>query len=147
MTLSQYSPAGPVRPARAEWWLIVSWGITGVLLGGSLRFQPIASALVLVTIVAVFWLIGGIVEIVSYLLVALSALVSGVTGLFGDDQSTARMVLSVFQIVLACLMLVGFVDVLDLGALIQAIGLISIGGGIAVAVSTFHLRQHAPSGI
>jgi uncharacterized membrane protein HdeD (DUF308 family) len=186
MTVSQHSAVRSVEPTTAVWWLFVIWGIASVLLGVSLLFQPIASALVLVTIVAVFWLIGGIVEIVGalvhrtshwvwrmlggafgaiialfvlghplvgtlaavstlYLLVALSALLSGLTGLFGGDRSTARIVLSVFQIVLSCLMLVGDLDVVNLRLLVQAIGFIAIGGGIVAVVSALHFKGHATS--
>ena len=54
MTVSQHSPSQLVWAATAGWWLFALWGIAGVLLGGWLLFQPIASALALVTIVA-FW--------------------------------------------------------------------------------------------
>jgi uncharacterized membrane protein HdeD (DUF308 family) len=184
MTVSQHSLSQSVWAATAGWWLFALWGIAGVLLGVWLLFQPVASALVLVTIVAVFWLIGGIVEIVGalvqrsahwiwriaggafsalvglfvlahplvgtlaavsalYLLVAACALVNGVVGLVAAERTTARIVLSIFQIVLACLMLVGFSDIVALVALVQAIGLILIAGSVVVAMAAFYGRRHA----
>jgi uncharacterized membrane protein HdeD (DUF308 family) len=184
MTVSQHSPGQLVWAASPGWWLFALWGIAGVLLGGWLLFQPIASALALVTIVAVFWLIGGIVEIVGalvqrsahwiwriaggafsalvglfvlahplfgtlaavsalYLLVAACALVNGVIGLVAAERTTARIVLSVFEIVLACLMLVGFSAVVALVALVQAIGLILIASSVVVAIASFYGRGHA----
>src|SRR4051812_2338808 len=67
MTVSHTSAARTFEPSTALWWLFVVWGIASVVVGASLLFQPVASALVLVTIVAFFWLIGGIVEIVGAL--------------------------------------------------------------------------------
>src|SRR5262249_38800683 len=141
-----------VEPATSEWWMIVIWGIASVLVGLWLFAQPVASAITLLTVLALVWLIGGVVDIVGdvihrttnwgwrvgagvfnvvvalfvlgnpvfgtltavsvlYLLIAISALYNGLVGLFGNtERSTARVVLSVLQIVLGCLMLVGLFD-------------------------------------
>ena len=158
------------------------WGAASIVVGAALLFAPVASALLLITLVAVFWLIGGIVDIVSalthrghywgwhvaagalgviaafvvithplagtvvavgtlYLLIASSALVSGIVGIFTAKRSMGRIVLSLLQAVLAVLMLVAFFDLVSLMVLVQAIGLLTIGGGIAAGASAFHFRH------
>jgi hypothetical protein len=84
---------------------------------------------------------------VLYLLIATSALVNGVVGLFSHERSLGRIVLSVFQIAFAILMLIGFFDIISLIVLVQSIGLVGIGGGIASALSAFRLRHTQTAGV
>lgn len=47
------------------WWHPLIWGIASIGLGVFLIAQPALSAIALVTIVAVFWLVGGLVDVVE----------------------------------------------------------------------------------
>jgi uncharacterized membrane protein HdeD (DUF308 family) len=186
MSVTPQSTATSVEPATTEWWLFVIWGAASVVLGALILLEPIASAIVLLTIVAMFWLIGGIADIIGalghrtgqwlwrvgggvlsvivalfvlahpivgtvaavsvlYLLIATSALLTGVIGLFSGKRSLGRIVLSVLQVILAGLMLIGFLDIVNLKLLVQAIGLLGIGGGIVAAMSAFHFKSRAPA--
>jgi uncharacterized membrane protein HdeD (DUF308 family) len=186
MSVTPQSAATPVEPATTEWWLFVIWGAASVVLGALILLEPIASAIVLLTIVAIFWLIGGIADIIGalghrtgqwawrmgggvlsvivalfvlahpivgtvaavselYLLIAASALVTGVIGLFSGKRSLGRIVLSVLQVILAGLMFIGFLDIVNLKLLVQAIGLLGIGGGIVAVMSAFHFKSRAPA--
>jgi uncharacterized membrane protein HdeD (DUF308 family) len=180
-----------LEPAGRDWWLFIAWGIAAIIIGVWLFARPIVSASALVTIIAVFWFVGGVVDIVSalvhrstiwgwrlaggilgvlvalyvfanpilgalaavsvlYLLIALAALVNGLIGLLavigllaGGERSVGRVVLSIFQIIFGVLMLLGFFDLLNLVVLVQAIGLLLIGGGIVAAIAAFHFRSSA----
>jgi uncharacterized membrane protein HdeD (DUF308 family) len=183
MSVSPHATTTSIEPATVEWWLFVVWGAASVVVGALLLFQPVASALVLVATIAVFWVVGGIVDIISglthhgqhagwriaagvlnvvvglfvlshpfigtltavstlYLIIAASALVSGIVGIFNSDRSISRIVLSLLQAGLAILMLIGFADLLNLRILVQSIGLLMIAGGIAAASAAFHFRHH-----
>jgi hypothetical protein len=187
MSVSPHSTTMAFEPASVEWWVLVIWGVASVVLGGLLLFSPVASALVLVAILAAFWLVGAVIEIIGavvhrggmwgwhlvsgavgvvvalvvlgnpvlgtiatvsvlYLLVASSALFSGITGLFSGERSLGRIVLSIVQLVLGILLLTGFFDLLSLVALVQAIGLLAVCGGVAAAVTAFRLRHAQTAG-
>lgn len=178
-------PSRWLEPASYDWWRFLGWGIAAIIIGVWLFARPIVSASALVTIVALFWFVAGVVDIVSalvhrssiwgwrlaggilsvlvamyvfanpilstlaavsvlYLLIALAALVNGLIGLLaGGERTVGRVVLSIFQIIFAVLMLLGFFDLLNLVALVQAIGLLFIGGGIVAAIAAFHFRSPA----
>ncbi|MGB9929707.1 MAG: HdeD family acid-resistance protein [Methanosarcina sp.] len=53
--------------ARIPWWIIVLEGIVAVLIGLFLLFSPVATTILLVQILGVFWLLGGIFSIFSLL--------------------------------------------------------------------------------
>jgi len=174
-----------LEPASHDWWRFLVWGIVAIIIGVWLFARPIGSTIALVTVLAMFWFVGGVVDIVSalkhrpsnwswrlaggilgvvvalyvfanpvlgtlaavsvvYLLIAMAALVNGFIGLSaGGERSVSRVVLSIFQIIFAMLMLLGFFDILDLVALVRAIGLLCIGGGIVAAIAAFHFRSPA----
>jgi uncharacterized membrane protein HdeD (DUF308 family) len=177
-----------MEPITQDWWLYLVWGIAAVILGVLLFTQPVGSAIVLVTLAAIFWFVGGIVEVVAalwhrgpswgwhlaagilsilvalyvfanpalgtlaavsvlYLLIAFAALVNGCVGLFawGGEHSLARILLSILQVVFGILMLAGFFNILNLVALVQAIGLVTIFGGIVAAIAAFGFRSTAPA--
>ena len=178
-------PSRWLEVASHDWWIFLGWGIAAIVIGVWLVARPIVSASALVTVIALFWFVGGVVDIVSalvhrssiwgwrlaggilsvlvalyifanpilgalaavsvlYLLIALAALVNGLIGLLaGGERSVSRVVLSIFQIVFAVLMLLGFFDLLNLVALVQAIGLLLIGGGIVAAIAAFLFRSPA----
>jgi uncharacterized membrane protein HdeD (DUF308 family) len=60
-----------------------------------------------------------------------------------QHRSWGRIVLSVLQLMLACLMVIGFFDVTNLKLLVQAIGLVTLGGGVVACVSAFHFKGAA----
>jgi uncharacterized membrane protein HdeD (DUF308 family) len=177
-------PTSPWLEPRAGWWHPVLWGITTAALGVLLLTQPIVSAIVLVTIVAVFWLIGGIVDVIAavvtrpaawgwhlaagllsivaalyilghpllgtlaavtmlYLVISLSAIINGLIRLFaGPEAGVERVVLGGLQIALGIVLLSSFFNVLAVRALVQAIGVLAIGGGLATIVAAFRLTRH-----
>jgi Short repeat of unknown function (DUF308) len=181
--------ASAVEPARIDSWHFILWAVGSVVLGAFLFIQPVASAIVLVSIVAVFWLLGGVLDIVHaifgrpsgwvwhivggalavlagilvlahpvvgalltvsmlYLVVAVSAIASGLIGLFTvKEHVLGSIVLSGLQIVLGVVLVAGYFDLLNLRALVQAIGLVAILGGIAAGVSAFRFTRpgHAPA--
>jgi uncharacterized membrane protein HdeD (DUF308 family) len=47
------------------WALLLLWGIAWVILGFFLLFQPGMTAIVLVQIMAVFWVVGGVVDLMN----------------------------------------------------------------------------------
>ena len=57
--------SGLQEGAAQNWWLMLLWGIAAVILGFFLVFVPRITALVLVQIMAAFWLVGGILDIVA----------------------------------------------------------------------------------
>jgi uncharacterized membrane protein HdeD (DUF308 family) len=52
-----------VREAGKNWWLLLFWGVAMIILGLYLIFQPGMTALVLVQVMAVFWVVGGIFDV------------------------------------------------------------------------------------
>lgn len=53
---------------RRTWWVWLVWGLAAVLLGVLLLVRPVATALDLTTFIGVWWLIGGIIDVVTALL-------------------------------------------------------------------------------
>lgn len=51
--------------ASIPWWLVLLQGIAGVIIGILLLLQPVPSTLLLVQLLGIYWLVGGIFEIVS----------------------------------------------------------------------------------
>jgi uncharacterized membrane protein HdeD (DUF308 family) len=49
--------------SQSDWWHAASWGIAGVIVGLFLMTQPIASAIILMTVLAGFLVLGGVVDI------------------------------------------------------------------------------------
>lgn len=47
------------------WWVILLQGIAGVIIGILLLLQPVPSTVLLVQLLGIYWLVGGIFEIVS----------------------------------------------------------------------------------
>lgn len=54
---------GPINPV--PWWLVLLQGIAGVIIGILLLLQPVPSTILLVQLLGIYWLVGGIFEIVS----------------------------------------------------------------------------------
>jgi uncharacterized membrane protein HdeD (DUF308 family) len=188
MNTSPDTGARWMEPATYDWWIYLLWGIAAIILGVLLFTQPVITAIAFVMVAALFWLVGGIVDVVGallhrvsiwgwrllggilsiivalivlanpavgtlaavsvlYLLIAMAALVNGLIGLFagGTDRSFGRIVLSIVQIVFGVIMLAGFFNILSLVALVQAIGLLGICGGIVAAIAAFKYRSPAPA--
>lgn len=61
MTTSTASQQGPTIP----WWLVLLQGIALVILGVLLLTNPVMTTIVLVQFLGIYWLVGGIFEIVS----------------------------------------------------------------------------------
>lgn len=59
--VSQPVPAVLPNP----WWIILLWGIAAIVLGVALLLQPGVTALVWVQTMAIFWLVGGIFDLVG----------------------------------------------------------------------------------
>jgi uncharacterized membrane protein HdeD (DUF308 family) len=57
-----------VQQAVKNWWLLALWGVAMIILGLYLIFQPTQTAVVLVQVMAVFWLVGGALDVVSAVL-------------------------------------------------------------------------------
>src|SRR5262249_27488400 len=53
------------EPITAFWWYYVLWATVSVIFGVFLLAQPAASAVFLITIVALLWLVGGVIDILS----------------------------------------------------------------------------------
>src|SRR5262249_37027420 len=187
MSTSVESDTRHVEPTGADWWHYVLWAVGSIILGAFLLVQPVASAIFLITVVAIFWLLGGVLDVVHaviarpngwgwhvaggalailaggivlahpaigavitvgvvYLVVAASAIASGLIGLFSaKDRILGSILLSGLQIALGVVMLAGYFDLFSLRALVQAIGLVTILGGIAAGVAGFRFVSHGPA--
>jgi uncharacterized membrane protein HdeD (DUF308 family) len=55
------------RTDVAGYWFTVLWGIGAVVVGVLLVSRPVVTAFFLVQVMAVLWLVGGVVDIVSVL--------------------------------------------------------------------------------
>jgi uncharacterized membrane protein HdeD (DUF308 family) len=47
------------------WWLVLMQGIAGVIIGILLLLQPVPSTALLIQLLGIYWLVGGIFEIIS----------------------------------------------------------------------------------
>ena len=54
-----------VQQAGKNWWLLLVWGIATIVLGIYLIFQPGMTAVLLVQVMAAFWLVGGAFDVVN----------------------------------------------------------------------------------
>jgi uncharacterized membrane protein HdeD (DUF308 family) len=54
-------------PHSQGWALLLVWGVAWVILGLFLLFQPGVTAILLVQIMAVFWVVGGVIDLVTAL--------------------------------------------------------------------------------
>ena len=174
MTVSTHPHVHMIEPWTSAWWHPLLWGIASFILGLSLIMQPGISALLLVTGMAIFWLIGGVVELIAavvqrgegwgwrlaggvigilaalyvlgypvlgtmiamttlYVVIAVSALMSGIIGLFWMHGSLGRIVLSLLQIMVGILLLTRPLDLIALTVLVQALGILLFAGGVAMA--------------
>ncbi|HZQ97177.1 MAG TPA: DUF308 domain-containing protein [Chloroflexota bacterium] len=59
---------GPWVAFSMGWWGVLLWGAANVVLGIFLLTAPIASAVALVTVMAFFWIVGGVIEVVKSIL-------------------------------------------------------------------------------
>jgi len=65
MAIRQPSGGIDLQDLADIWWLPLFWGIAAVLMGALLLAKPGISALVLVSVVAVLWLVGGIFDVIG----------------------------------------------------------------------------------
>lgn len=49
----------------SPWWVLILWGIAAIMLGFYLITQPLITAVLLLQVVALFWLIGGIFDLIG----------------------------------------------------------------------------------
>ncbi|HZE36960.1 MAG TPA: DUF308 domain-containing protein [Candidatus Eisenbacteria bacterium] len=56
--------ATPVAPNHG-WVLLLLWGMAWIILGFFLLFQPGLTAILLVQIMAVFWVVGGVIDLMN----------------------------------------------------------------------------------
>jgi uncharacterized membrane protein HdeD (DUF308 family) len=68
MSVSAHRGAPWIEIADRDWWLPALWGILSVILGLWLFMQPVVSSIVLLSMTAVFWIVGGCADIVYALL-------------------------------------------------------------------------------
>ena len=54
-----------VQLAGKNWWLLLLWGVSMIVLGLYLIFQPGMTAVILVQVMAVFWLVGGAFDVIN----------------------------------------------------------------------------------
>ena len=57
-----------IRQAGRNWWLLLLWGVSMIILGLYLILQPGMTAVVLVQVMAVFWLVGGAFDVADAVL-------------------------------------------------------------------------------
>ena len=163
------------------WWLPLLWGIAALITGILILAKPSISAVVLVSVVAVFWLVGGVFDLIGgivhgdapgrvwrivggvigilaglavlmnpilgtlvalsvlYYYVAFSALINGVINLYvgirvrtdaGASRSWGNFLLGLVQIFLGILLLLHPLSVGTLLAVVYAIGIVAIAGGV-----------------
>ena len=53
---------------EVPWWLVLLWGILSVIFGFLLLTQPFSTAIVLLQVMAIYWVIGGAIDIVGSVL-------------------------------------------------------------------------------
>lgn len=53
---------------RRTWWVWLLWGLAAVLLGVLLLVRPVATVLDLTVFIGVWWLIGGVIDVITALL-------------------------------------------------------------------------------
>ena len=63
---AEYSRMG-YEKFEIPWWIIVLEGIISIILGLFLLFQPVETTIILVQILGIFWLLGGVLSILSLL--------------------------------------------------------------------------------
>jgi len=50
---------------KMPWWLVLVWGILAVIIGIMLVSQPLITAFLLITLMGVYWFVGGIFSLLS----------------------------------------------------------------------------------
>jgi uncharacterized membrane protein HdeD (DUF308 family) len=69
---------------QVPWWLVVLEGVFAVIIGLYLLFSPVTTTITLVQILGIFWLLGGVLSILSLLVDRENAgwkLLSGIMGI------------------------------------------------------------------
>ncbi len=137
--------AATAAPARTtKWWIILVEGILAIILGILLLTNPIKSAGALVLALGIYWIIIGILDIVSLfrdrtawgwrLFIGIIALLAGgviVSGFLGGGADLATMLSTTFAVGLAFAWVIGFMAIIyGIMALIAAFR----GGGWAAGV-------------
>lgn len=110
---SRYRLIGYEEP-QIPWWIVLLEGIISIILGLFLLFEPVETTMALVQILGAFWLLGGILTILSLLVERENIgwkLLSGLTGIiigiivFAYPFS-AFVILSLFVVILGILSII-----------------------------------------
>lgn len=59
------APESISNQPNTQRWLLLLWAATTIIIGGLLVFRPVPTALIWVQIMAVFWMIGGLYDVVG----------------------------------------------------------------------------------
>ena len=116
-------------PAR-DWWVVLIWGVAALLLGLFLLMRPGITALLLVRVMAVFWLIGGFFDVLAALY-------------YRRESSSARLLLGVISMLAGGLLLANSLMASAILVSVQyyVLGVIALAYGIVMM-----LKQDASMG-
>ncbi len=150
-------------PHSHGWALLLVWGVAWIILGLFLLFQPGVTAVVLVQLMAVFWVVGGVIGILSivagviimanplagtivtiafgFFILAFAAIVNGLINLVGGFKggiSWGGSLLGFLQVIIGVYHLTH--PMMGIVAYVPTLGIITIAAGIAVIIFGFRVK-------
>ncbi len=119
---------------EAPWWLVILEGIVAIIVGIFLLYQPGITTIVLLRILAIFWLLGGVISIVGLLLNREDwfwKLLSGVLSIIAGALVLMYPILSPFIVLTLFVIILGVWAIIS-GAIKVAWGLKGGGWGVGI---------------
>jgi uncharacterized membrane protein HdeD (DUF308 family) len=115
--------------SQAPWWSIFLEGIIAIIIGIFLLFEPIATTVLLIQILAIFWLIEGIIAVIRALLFSKDGKWKLLSGILSIIAGVAILMYPVFSPYLVLRFLVIF------------IGLLAIANGAMILISGYKEKE------
>ncbi|AKB25239.1 hypothetical protein MSMTP_1770 [Methanosarcina sp. MTP4] len=119
---------------EAPWWLVILEGIVAIIIGIFLLYSPGITTIVLLRILAIFWLLGGIISIIGVLFNRddwFWKLLSGVLSIIAGALVLMYPILSPFVVLALFVIILGVWAVIS-GAIKIAWGLKGGGWGVGI---------------
>lgn len=134
-----------VRAIADGWWLILLWGLLTILIGLFLITSPAVTAVMLFTLLGAYFVVGGIVDVISSLVhrgagwvwrLALGVLyiVAGVAVLSAPVLSTIFGVAMLYYFLAFSAIIGGIVEIVQAVLKIGKLGLGAVIGGLLIGV-------------
>lgn len=120
--------------SQAPWWSVLLEGIIAIVVGVFLLYEPIATTTLLIQLLAIFWLVGGILSVIGALIFTKDGkwkLLSGILGIIAGVVILMYPIISPYIVLRLLVIFVGALAIVN-GAVVIASTLKGGGWGMGV---------------